>query len=72
MLEQLQYIAPSIIPRPNTAFLDRPVRPYLPDNLQTMDTPEQGQPRAESIYDAMDSQRSTLDTKLHLRLTSKD
>ena len=72
MLEQLQYIAPSITPRPTIAFLDRPVRPYLPDDLQTMDTPEQGQPRAESIYDAMDSQWSPLDAKLHLRLTSKD
>ena len=72
MLKQLQYIAPSITPRPTIAFLDRPVRPYLPDNLQTMDTPEQGQPRAESIYDEMDSQWSTLDTKLHIRPTSTD
>ena len=72
MPEQLQYIAPSTTPRPTIAFLDRPVRPYLPDNPQTMDIPEQGQPRAESIYDAMDSQWSTLDTKLHIRFTSKD
>ena len=73
MPEQLQYIAPSTTPRPTIAFLDRPLRPYLPeDNLQTIDIPEQGQPRAESIYDAMDSQLSTLDTKLHILLTSKD
>ena len=72
MPEQLQYIAPSNITLPTIAFLDKLVRPYLPDNLQTMDTPEQGQPSAESIYDAMDSQWSTLDTKRHVRLTSKD
>ena len=72
MLEQLQYIAPSITPRPTIAFLDIPVRPYLPDNPQTIDTPEQGQPRTEGIYDVMDSQWSSLDAKLHVRLTSND
>ena len=72
MRKQLHYIAPSIIPRPTNAFLDRSVRPHLPDNPQTIEIPEQRQPRIAGIYDAMDSQWGPLDVKLHLRLTSKD
>ena len=72
MLKQLHYNAPSITPRPTNAFLDRPVRPHLPDKPQTIEIPKQGQPRTAGIYDAMDSQWSPLDAKLHLRLTSKD
>ena len=72
MPTQLHYIAPSITPRPTDAFLDRPVRPHLPDNPLSIEIPKQGQPRTAGIYDAMDSQWSPLYAKLHLRLTSND
>ena len=65
--EQLYQITSPTTQQLTTALLDRPVRPYLPDNPQTMDTPEQGQPRAENIYDAMLAQWRALDTKLHIR-----